>query len=833
MTSQVSPGIIVKERDLTSSVVTGVQQITAALASSFRKGPIEEVVGINSQKELVDVFGKPTDGNAEDWFVASEFLQYGGRLALVRAATNVTNAGATSGVLVKNDLDFQGGTGSSQTFVARTAGTWGNSLAVVVADRGADQVVTLASAPDTTPAEGDAISFNVGGLSKEAVVYSYNSTTRELAVVLDDPTVLLTTTATLEDGNELATFTTDAAAEAVRTPGTYTPTADVNGASFQVVVASATNGEIDAAGFSFVGTTVGGTFGPAVVSASGGDGTGAAFVVERDAGGILTSVILDDGGQDYEVGNTLTLLGGLVGGVNGTDDIDITIDAGGIITFGGDVTVTKLTSGDGYNVGDEIELAGSTIGGGTKITVTVATVDPDVEITSVRDWYTSYPIGTTGLTLSAIGPRPGTSQYAQGLGIKYDELHIAVVDVDGKVSGNPGTVLERLTYLSKLSDGKGAEGDNKFYKTIVNEQSRFIYTGVTPSAGFYSDPSTAGAGENWAQDSDDVTGAMKLVAHEEGYITLSGGTDDYAYTTGEIIDAYDLFTSTEDQQVDFILMGGSMSDEAGTKAKAAKVVAIASGRQDALAFVSPHKGNQIGSGGGVLSASEQKLNTINFFSGLQSTSYAVFDSGYKYLYDRFGDKYRYIPCNGDVAGLCVATSANLDDWFSPAGLTRGSLRNAVKLAYNPGKADRDELYQSRINPITSFPGSGVTLFGDKTALAAPSAFDRINVRRLFINLRKRAESLANSVIFEQNDATTRAGFAGALNSYLSEVQARRGVTDYLVVCDESNNTPDVIDRNEFVAEVFVKPSRTINYVTVTLTATKTGVSFAEVIGTAG
>ena len=208
----------------------------------------------------------------------------------------------------------------------------------------------------------------------------------------------------------------------------------------------------------------------------------------------------------------------------------------------------------------------------------------------------------------------------------------------------------------------------------------------------------------------------------------------------------------------------------------------------------------------------------------------MFDSGYKYMYDRFNDIYRWIPCNGDVAGLCVSTSATLDDWYSPAGTNRGGLRNAVKLAYNPTQADRDELYQARINPICSFAGSGIILFGDKTALSSPSAFDRINVRRLFLNVQKRAESLAKGVLFEQNDATTRIGFASALNSYLSEVQARRGVTDFLVVCDDSNNTPSVVDRNEFVAEIFMKPTRSINYITVTLTATKTGVSFSEVIG---
>ena len=231
-----------------------------------------------------------------------------------------------------------------------------------------------------------------------------------------------------------------------------------------------------------------------------------------------------------------------------------------------------------------------------------------------------------------------------------------------------------------------------------------------------------------------------------------------------------------------------------------------------------------------MTSTAQRDNTIAFFDSLPSTSYAVFDSGIKYTYDRFNDKYVYVGCNGDIAGLCVRTSETVDDWISPAGLNRGGLRNVVKLAYNPNKADRDELYQSRINPVVSFPGSGPVLFGDKTALASPSAFDRINVRRLFLNIEARAEGLAKQVLFEQNDSITRGGFNSAITSYLAEVQARRGLTDYLVVCDETNNTPAVIDRNEFVAELYLKPTRSINYVTVTVTATRTGVAFSEVTG---
>lgn len=654
MASQISPGIVIKERDLSNAVVTNAQAIVGAFASTFQKGPVGQILNISTQRELLDIFGKPNNDNAEDWFVASEFLNYGGRLAVVRVetGTNSANSGSNSNLNVKNSADWDSGLGAGETFVAKNPGSWGNSLKVIVADRGADQIITLASAPATAPTAGGAVTFNVGATTKTAEVISYDATSRVLVVVLDDPSVLISTANTLEDG---------------------------------------------------------------------------------------------------------------------------------------------------------------------------AT---DISITESKDWWSNTSVD--GIALSSIGPRPGTSQYAADRGIKYDEVHVAIVDSTGNISGTAGTIIERLTYLSKLEDGKGTENQISYYKTAINESSAYIYTGATIVGGYA--PLSTAAGQAWAQDSGDLSSGDAFTLALATSTALTDGGDDYSYDAGEIGDAYDLFLETEESEVDFVLMGGSMASESDTKLKAAAVMAVAQTRKDCVAFVSPHKGNQIATSGGALTRSVQKLNTINFFNTLASTSYAVFDSGYKYMYDRFNDKFRWVPCNGDVAGLCVSTSATLDDWYSPAGTNRGGLRNAVKLAFNPTQADRDELYQARINPIVSFPGSGVILFGDKTALASPSAFDRINVRRLFLNVQKRAEELAKGVLFEQNDATTRVGFASALNSYMSEIQARRGVTDFLVVCDETNNTPEVVDRNEFVAEIYIKPTRSINYITVTLTATKTGVSFSEVIG---
>ena len=659
MASQVSPGVVLRERDLTNATIVGDSALTAAIVSSFQKGPIDQIVNIADQKSLISVFGTPKEANAEDWLVASEFLGYGGRLAVVRASSGVQNAANGGGVLVKNDAAWESGVGNTKIFAARSAGTWGNGVKVVVVDRGADQIITIASAPSNPPSAGDTVTFNVSGVAKDAELVAISGL--DYTVVLDDPTVLIS---------------------------------------------------------------------------------------------------------------------------------------------------------------DSDNIEGTTINAGN--------AGADINVAAVKDAYTNTSIGSTGLKLSAIGPRPGTSSFASDRGVGYDEVHVGVIDTTGDVSGAANTVLERFTFLSKISDAKSPEGGSLYYKDIINDQAQFIFSGA--AVGSLFEPNTTGGGKAWGVASSTLASGdfFKLSGGNE--TDLSGGTDDYAYTAGEVTAGYDLFLDTEETEVDFVLMGGSMGSEADTKTKAQKAVAIAAARKDCIAFVSAFKGNQVGSGGSALTSSQQKTKTLNFFNTITSTSYAVLDSGYKYMYDRFNDKYRYVACNGDVAGLCVNTSTTVADWISPAGLARGGVRNVVKLAYNPNKADRDELYQNRINPIVSFPGTGAVLFGDKTALASPSAFDRINVRRLFLNIESRVEALAKGVLFELNDEVTRTGFLSNINSYLNDIVAQQGITDFLVVCDSSNNTPAVIDRNEFVAELFIKPARSINYVTVTFTATRTGVSFSEVIG---
>ena len=291
--------------------------------------------------------------------------------------------------------------------------------------------------------------------------------------------------------------------------------------------------------------------------------------------------------------------------------------------------------------------------------------------------------------------------------------------------------------------------------------------------------------------------------------------------------AYDLFANEDEIQVDYMIMGPGCDTEAESQAKANKLISLANQRKDCMAVVGPHRGNLIN----VTNSNDQTNNLINYFSTLSSSSYAVFDSGYKYQFDRFNNEFRYVPANADVAGLMVRTSITAFPWFSPAGQQRGVINNAVKLAYNPNKSQRDRLYPQRINSFITKPGVGTLLFGDKTALGFASAFDRINVRRLFLTVEQALARAAEAQLFELNDELTRANFRNIVEPFLRDVQAKRGVYGFLVVCDSSNNTPDIIDNNEFRADIFLKPTKSINYITLTFVATRTGVSFEEVVGT--
>ena len=484
----------------------------------------------------------------------------------------------------------------------------------------------------------------------------------------------------------------------------------------------------------------------------------------------------------------------------------------------GATSVTVDSDATSYlNVGDIVEF--STTGGGTDFTTGEKYRVTSVATTSIG--IVQHPRGEGGLITAVVDDArikrrwryydvvdgaPGTSTYVSTRSGSNDEIHVVVVDEDGGVSGVPGTVLETYSKLSKASDAKSPQGDVNYYPTVIQNKSNYI---------FWMDHNTAGT--TWGQAASTAFTDVTTPTSE----SLSGGANGSAVTDGNLKTAYEKFEDADTVDVGLIIAGPS-----GSTTHVDNLITIAENRKDAIVFASPQRSDVVN----ISNSNTQKDNVVDFFSSVRSSSYVVFDSGYKYCYDRYSDVYRYVPLNGDIAGLAARTDIVADAWYSPAGFNRGVIRGAAKLAFNPTKTQRDELYPKRINPVATFPGQGTVLFGDKTGLSSPSAFDRINVRRLFITLEKAIATASKFQLFEFNDEFTRANFRNIVEPFLREVQGRRGITDFLVVCDETNNTGEVIDRNEFIAEIFVKPARSINFITLQFVATRTGVSFEEVAG---
>ena len=664
MPFQVSPGVLVKEVDLTN-VVPAVSTSIGAIAGAFEKGPVNEITAISSEEELVKIFGKPNGSNFETFFTASNFLQYGNALRVVRAESGILNAmSGGSGLLIKNNDDYSNnyaaGQASSGEFGARTAGTHGNSLGVALCS------------------------------SAAAYEETFSGNTGTLGVV---------------DG----------------TPA-----------------AGATTVNIDAGG--------------------GSAGAGGA---KFNVGDIVHFFEAD--GQEYEVT--------------------------GISTD----TLTIRQKDDPNGKGLKTALA---------------------DATNVRRRFRFYDL---------FDGAPGTSTFATGKGVSTDELHIVVFDRTGDISGFRAdtagertlSVLETFAGVSQHPNAKSPQGNANFYPEVIFRQSEFIYWLDHPSV--LSNAGTAlAAGNNYATGTG-TTGEINF--------NLSGGTDDFALTVGELDSAYTLYEDAETVDVNLIMAGASPAGTDGVT-HATNLIDIAEKRKDVVVFISPRRADVVN----VTSSTTQTSNVKTFFDSLSSSSYCVFDSGYKFQFDKFNDVFRFIPLNGDIAGLCANTDNVADPFFSPAGFNRGQIRGAVKLAYNPTKAQRDILYPARINPVITIAGQGTVLFGDKTALAKPSAFDRINVRRLFILLEKAIATAAKFQLFEFNDEFTRAQFRNLVEPFLRDIQGRRGITDFSVVADGTNNTGEVIDRNEFVADIFIKPARSINFIQLNFIAVRTGVAFSEIGG---
>ena len=401
------------------------------------------------------------------------------------------------------------------------------------------------------------------------------------------------------------------------------------------------------------------------------------------------------------------------------------------------------------------------------------------------------------------GIAPGTSDYGTKNNSVNDELHIIVIDEDGKFTGTANTVLEKWAFVSKASDAKAPDGSTNYYKNILNDKSRYVWwTGHQPG------------GTNWGGAAAGIT---FTAINNPFTASLSGGADG-TVSNGDIITAYGNFENPDAVDIGLVISGPA------NQAIVTSLTTIVENRGDCVLFISPEKSDVVDNAG------DEVVDIVAYRNVLPSSSYVVMDSGWKYQYDKYNDVYRWVPLNADVAGLCARTDLERDPWYSPGGFSRGQIRNSIKLSWNPTQTERDDLYIKGINPVVTFSGEGTILFGDKTLLEKPSAFDRINVRRLFIALEKTIARAARSSLFEFNDQFTRAQFVSIVEPYLRDVRGRRGITDYRVVCDETNNTPEVIDRNEFVGDIYIKPARSINFIQLNFVAVRTGVSFEEIVG---
>jgi hypothetical protein len=726
-TPQLSPGLIVREVDLTVGRADNVLDNIGAIAGPFELGPVNEAIDITTEQELINSFGKPlsTDRQYEYWMTASSYLSYGGVLKVARVAGSTlgnSNAGAgvastsmTGNGRIDNYDDYQANhtTDTTWNYAAKNPGKWANNLKVCVIDNAADQTIGINT---TNPGTSGALVGNGVTVSLSGVVI----------------------------------------------PGAGT-TSVFNGYLKGIIT----------------GVTTDATSGASSIDVK---------IVSRVSGSTETKI-------NYQQSNSAASIA-----VSDT---------------------VNFVNNSGINTG----------------TSQAAT-------TSV-DWYDQQSLGLTNSTVfwKSIAPRPVASNYVTQRKGGNDGIHVVVVDDTGSVTGIQGNILEKFTNLSKAVDAT-SDGDaptKTYYKNFVADNSAYIYAGKNPSQEADTHWNTSPLASGFSTSFTKITTGAGLWGLEAQGVTFSSiGSVSYTFTggvdysanggmeaqLGDLNTAYDLFSNKDEIEVDYVIMGPGLSDESQSQAKANKVISIAEARKDCVATVSPHRANVVN----VTNTNTATSNLLRYYSPLTSSSYAVFDSGYKYTFDRFNNEFRYIPCNGDVAGLMTRTNLVAFPWFSPAGTQRGTLNNAIKLAYNPTKAQRDQLYPARVNSIINQKGSGIILFGDKTGLGYASAFDRINVRRLFLTVEQALEGAANSQLFELNDSNTRSNFVNIVEPYLRDVQAKRGVYDFLIVCDDTNNTPEVIDNNEFRADIYLKPTKSINFVTLTFIATRTGVQFSEVAG---
>ena len=882
-----SPGILIREVDLTIGRIDGTTGKVGGIVGSFEKGPVGEPTPITGENDLFDQFGKPYDTNKqyETWMVASSYLSYGGSLSVIRADDtglfNATPVGTASSIKIKStqhyqELGYQENTLSTAAVVSRNPGTWANGLRVAIIDGQADQILTVSDISSLSVGLGITQSITVNDPASgeltgalKGVITGIDTTNKKIDVKV----VGITTDGgqTAKDYNSLYKF----AASTVNFSGTGAGTTSANitrgfgatSAGVHTVGSAVTSFFKDEdkvldmeGGISLAedGTEIGINTSGIGITATDFLAIGTEIISLSGAtigvGKITLSAGSDRGVQgtsaaEHADGAAIKILTRNAGVGTVTDQIDASATSVGITTSA-DIT-TKVNAGGFLQIGSELTPVVSFNNGSTSSVNASAQVDWfDQQTYEVTTSTVGGTADTTTAKWNAIADKPGTSDYAATRGGRFDEVHVVVIDAKGTVSGNAGTILEKHLNLSKAKDAVFSVGSPSYWRKYLYTNSENIFglsqpTGVT-TTGFTGTGFSLFADGSWDQDAEGIIFDSCGVKN----LKLDGGKN-YGYKTdlttegaldagiGDLKAGYQIFENDTVNNVDFLLMGGGNHGQDNTRSLANTLIQVAEIRQDAVAFISPSRDRVLSDNPSqgtnddlvtVLDDDKQTQNIIDFFDPIASTTFAVFDSGYKYMYDRFNEVFRYVPLNGDIAGTCARNDINDFPWFSPAGTDRGAILNAVKLPYNPTKLQRDKLYSNRINPVINSPGAGIILFGDKTGFAKASAFDRINVRRLFIYLEQGIAAAAKDQLFEFNDEITRANFVNIVEPFLRDVQSKRGIQDYVVICDETNNTAAVIDNNEFIADIFVKPARSINFIGLTFVATRTGVSFEEVIG---
>jgi hypothetical protein len=768
MAFQVSPGVNVSEIDLTT-VVPAVSTTEGGIAGTFRWGPVNERANMSSEVELVKTFGKPSDDNFETFHVASSFLSYGNQLYVVRAAdANAYNAYANT--TAATDLQVK----NLDDYLTATTG----------ASQGA---IYRAKYPGS-----------VGNSLKISICDSANAYQSNVM-------------ASVNNSNNTLSFAVSVGANT----GTLTATQ----ASQNVVAIT-----VSAGGSGYNNADV-------IVLSNGASNTGNCTITTNSTGGI-TAVTVVGGGQFANTSIIRVQVANSTAGANSTNgNTSAGASATFSITLGSTAAANSLantelnTQLDLLTVGDRLKVGSQYM----KITAIGATsgVSNGVVRSTINfeDIYTgsnAISKSTNSTSASAVtryweffetvDSAPGTSAYVSERGGSSDELHVVIADEDGLFSGVKNTVLEKWERVSRATDAK-REGATIYYKDVINNGSEYVW--------WFKDNGSAASNTAVNMSSSDVNAKPTTKSFAGG--SDGGGEANIAFSY--LAAAYDKYAPADEVDISLLLTGKARGGTYGEQLANYLIDNIAEVRKDCVVFASPERGDIVG-----VQAGTQADNIVEFRNALRSTSYGVLDSGYKYTYDRYNDVYRFVPLNGDTAGLCVRTDNLRDPWWSPAGFNRGQIKNIVKLAYNPDKADRDTLYKAGVNPVVTFPGQGTVLFGDKTLLAKPSAFDRINVRRLFIVLEKAIATAAKFTLFEFNDDFTRAQFRNLVEPYLREIQGRRGIYDFKVVCDTTNNTPEVIDSNQFVGDIYIKPARSINFIQLNFVAVRTGVEFSEVVG---